>query len=354
MDKHFKWTLIAVVTGAFFILFMPFLIEILTAAVFAFALDPLSRRLARMEIFKKYSIYFRRKQWVAITLLLLVLAIILPITFAVYNIYDSVHSAASAGFQNTDFYKDLVQLRGVIAGWANQLVEALNIKRGIDIESLGENFVNELGQDVMTLSAKFISHLPQFFLSIFVFACALYFFMAEQKKLRLFAIKTKLVGEVEISRLTNIFQSSCISTLFVSVIVGFIQAGTVAFGSILFHVGDFAVVFVVTFFLSFIPVIGAAPVALFLALLSLIKQDFGISAGFLVIAVIAGSIDNILRARLVGGEEDLHPVVVLLAIIGSIMVLGLPGLFLGPVIASATAKIYKAYVFEDPARAKDF
>ncbi len=346
MEKQVRWTLISVITLAFVTLFLPFFIEILTALIFAFALDPFSRKLSKLEIFRRYSIFFRRKQWVAITIVLLVLAIVLPITFAVNNVYETVNQAASAGFQNSEFYKDLVKIQGVVAEWANDLIASMNLNRRLDLEAMGANLTNQLGGILMNFSGKFVSSLPQFILSIFVFCCALYFFMAEQKMLKNIFIKTGLIGEAELLRLTNIFQKSCVSTLFVSVVVGCVQAATVALGSAIFNVGDFVVVFVVTFFLSFIPVIGAAPVALFLAILCLIQQDFGKAIGFFVLAIFAGSIDNILRAYLVGSEEDLHPIVVLLAIIGAIMVFGLPGLFIGPVIATATAKIYKSYVFQ--------
>lgn len=347
MNKHVRWTLISVVTIAFAILFMPFFVEILTAAIFAFALDPFSRRLAQLTIFKRFSIYFRRKIWVAITVALLVLAIVLPITFAVNNVYESVHQAAEAGFQNSEFYQNLVEIQKMLSKWANHLIASLALNRQIDLHTMGGNLTNQLGQLLVSLSGKFVANLPQLILSVFVFCSALYYFMAEQKQIKSFFLKTDLIQEKDLNHLSEILQKSCVSTLFVSVVVGCVQAGTVAIGSAIFKFGDFIVIFVATFFLSFVPVVGAAPVALFLSLLGLVQQEYATATGFLVIALFAGSIDNILRAYLVGSGEDLHPVVVLLAIIGSIIIFGLAGLFIGPVLATTTAKIYKAYVLEE-------
>jgi predicted PurR-regulated permease PerM len=106
------------------------------------------------------------------------------------------------------------------------------------------------------------------------------------------------------------------------------------------------VVFVVTFFLSFIPVIGAAPVAVFLGILALIKQDYEIFGGFMVVALVAGTIDNVIRPILVGNKERVHPIIVLLSLLGAIAIFGIPGLFLGPVIATVTTELYFTYVFE--------
>lgn len=348
MSKHFRWALFGVMTTAFAVLFLPFFSEILLAAIFAFALDPVTRRLANSTLLKKSSIYFRRKQWVAITLCLLILCVSLPVTFAIYHLYDTINEMATAGFQNTEFYQDVIRLKTTLVHYADQLINTLNLKRRVDLTAMGENFVRQLGQDAMALSAAFVTHLPEFVMYLFVFCCALYYFLAESKQVKSFLIRVELLNPQGVDRLVDIFQRSCTSTLFVSVVVGAIQASIVSIGSVVLGTGEFFLVFVVTFFLSFIPVIGAAPVALFLALLSLIKEDYGIAGAFVLIAIIAGTVDNIVRPYLIGSEEDLHPIVALLAILGAIVVFGLPGLFLGPVIAMATSKLYKAYLFEEP------
>ena len=347
MDRRFKWSVITFTTAAFGMLFIPFFSPIILAVIFAFALDPLAKKLASIQFLSKYSRLFHGGKAAALTILIFALLITIPIIFALYNVYDSIHEASAQGFQNTEFYKDVMQLKKVFAQYTHDLIVRFNFKKRFDLEALGENFINQIGQDVFSLSTTLLSKLPEVVLFIFVFYCALYYFMAEQKQIRSLIISTKLMDDAEVSRFSHILKTSCASTLFVSVVVGFVQACVVSIGSAIFKVGDFFVVFVVTFFLSFIPIVGAAPVALFLGLLSLIKQDFGVAGGFVLIAIIAGSIDNVLRPLLVGNEEGLHPVVILLAILGAISIFGLPGLFLGPVIAMVTAKLYRAYILDN-------
>ncbi len=347
MNKHFKWVLTGLLTLAFIIIFAPFFTEILMAGIFAFALDPLLKKIAHSKWVQTSSIYFKRKQWVALILSTLTLAITLPIFFAVYSLYDSINEAATDGFQNSDFYKDIIHTKAIVIQYADQIIGGLNLKRKVDLIAISDHYINELGRHAITLSGKAISQLPELLMYIFVFCCALYFFLAEHRSLRSIFIKSRMVAPAEMDRLIEIFQKSCSSTLFASFVTGFIQATIVSLGSALLKVGDFFVIFVVTFFLSFIPVVGAAPVALFLAFLSLIKMNYGSAIALVVVSVIAGTIDNILRPVLVSSGDDVHPVVVLLGLIGAIIIFGIPGLFLGPVIATVTVQLYTVYVLSD-------
>jgi predicted PurR-regulated permease PerM len=147
----------------------------------------------------------------------------------------------------------------------------------------------------------------------------------------------------ESKRFIEILQKSSYNTVVSSVVIAAMQATIVTVGALILGSGDFTVVWVVTFFCSFIPVIGAGPVALALGVGDLLMGQYGTAIGFLVVAIVAGTMDNLVRPYLIAsGDEDLHPVVSLLAIIGALLIFGMPGLFLGPVIASVAFKIIPA------------
>ena len=76
-------------------------------------------------------------------------------------------------------------------------------------------------------------------------------------------------------------------------------------------------------------------------------MNYGSAIALVVVSVIASTIDNILRPILVISGDDVHPAVVLLSLIGAIIIFGIPGLFLGPVIATVTVQLYSVYVLSD-------
>jgi predicted PurR-regulated permease PerM len=148
-----------------------------------------------------------------------------------------------------------------------------------------------------------------------------------------------------LDRLVTSFQKACYSTLIGSLMVGGVQALTLAIGSLVLGSQHVFLIFLVTFIFSFIPILGAAPVGFFLAFLSAVKGDYSIMFGYIVVGIFSGTIDNIIRPWLVRGEQDINAIVMLFAIIGAIVILGLPGLFLGPMFVSAADTVFSLYVF---------
>ena len=52
-------------------------------------------------------------------------------------------------------------------------------------------------------------------------------------------------------------------------------------------------------------------------------------------------VDNVVRPWVVSGKVELHPLVLMFVILGGVQVFGFLGLFLGPVVVSVLAAIFK-------------
>jgi len=130
----------------------------------------------------------------------------------------------------------------------------------------------------------------------------------------------------------------CCRKVFVSnVVTGIIQAIIVASGAYFCKVGDFIVIFFTTFCLSFIPMIGAGPFGAFLSLLIFLDDRPGAGIAMVVVSIVSGIIDNIIRPYLSSnGAVEVPWIINFFAIIGGVFTMGLAGLFIGPLIASLT------------------
>lgn len=94
---------------------------------------------------------------------------------------------------------------------------------------------------------------------------------------------------------------------------------------------------VVMFFLSMIPMAGAflvwAPAAAYLALTGGMTKAIVLTAwGVMVV----GTIDNVLSPRLVGKRASMHELLIFFAVLGGIDVFGVIGVVLGPVVVATT------------------
>ncbi len=93
---------------------------------------------------------------------------------------------------------------------------------------------------------------------------------------------------------------------------------------------------------SMLPIVGAGlvwmPVAIFMLLSGIVSGDsFGIyrGAGLLLYGIfVISTVDNIIRGKMASDSGTVHPLTLLVGIIGGVEIFGIIGLFIGPVILS--------------------
>jgi predicted PurR-regulated permease PerM len=178
---------------------------------------------------------------------------------------------------------------------------------------------------------------PDIFLGLLVFCLFLYLFLSQAQRIRALFIKLGIVAEADIDRISKVMQASCYNSLISNLIIGVVQATVVVVGARIAGYSESVLIFSLVFVMSFVPVLGSLPLAIVLAGISLLNHNAGSAVILLVTIIIAGIIDSIIRPNLVAsGENAVHPILSFAVIIGAIAILGLKGIFLGPVILTAT------------------
>jgi predicted PurR-regulated permease PerM len=96
--------------------------------------------------------------------------------------------------------------------------------------------------------------------------------------------------------------------------------------------------------LSIIPAIGSAliwvPAAIILAAGGSYLKAIGLT---LFCGLIVGSLDNLLRPRLVGKDTQMHDLMIFFGTLGGIAMFGLIGFIVGPIIAALFVTIWEIY-----------
>lgn len=132
-----------------------------------------------------------------------------------------------------------------------------------------------------------------------------------------------------------------------NILVSAVQAVVCTLALGLFRVPRFFLWGVLTFFLSFVPVIGTTVVTLGAATYLFSVGRIGAGLGMLVIAVVVGSVDNILRPLFMQGSVQLSFFGIFIALVGGLATFGVAGSVLGPLFFSLCVAALRALEQKD-------
>lgn len=134
-------------------------------------------------------------------------------------------------------------------------------------------------------------------------------------------------------------------------VIAFVQGA--AMGLVFWLVGVHNVVFLtlVSMLLSILPVVGVSLTAWPVAIILFLKGDLWQSIfAIVMLIVVVGNIDTVLRPMLVPKGAYLNPALILLSVFGGIHLLGLVGAIYGPVIMIllvTSIEVYTKYILRD-------
>jgi predicted PurR-regulated permease PerM len=335
---HIRAYFLAIVTTLLTILTVymlrPFLVTVGLAAVFAVILTPLHRSLQRAKLPETLA--------ALITLFIGVLCLALIASFVGVQLFKEAHSVYAAlsqpgsiGQAQTTISKFGYSLNPTFPG-AGSYFESIAANLSVYAqEALGWSF----GQVGSVLSTTL-----GFLLQFFTFVMTLYYLLREGPRLKIaterYSPLTKDETATLISRLILTISSVVRGTLFVSVILGVFTT----IGFFIFGIPNSTLWGTVAVIASLIPSIGAGlvflPGILYLAYIG----HMGAAIGLAIYGGIGVSfIDYGLRPYLMGSTSQIHPLLILLSVVGGLLFFGPAGLFLGPLVVSLLLGLLSIY-----------
>lgn len=317
-----KIALIFVILILIAIVASPFLTTIIVAGMLAMAFSPTKEKILK----RGYSP--ATAQWV-ILVAVFVFGLLPIVICAVRG-----SQLATLYFKDPQFLAEIKTTQAKLIDYFNDIAPSVGI-RSTDVNAYFHDYVDKYAGTVLSHLGGVVTKIPEIILIFVILLVSLYIFLDFEDAIRKAFDRSLRMTSENSDKLMKVLKSSSREVFFANITTGIIQAMIVTLGSVIFGVGDPFLVFFVTFITSFVPIIGAAPVAFVLGVYAFLQGDRSAFIGLLVVATISGSIDNILRPYLVGrGESRVPTLVGLLAVLGGVAVFGLEGLFIGPFIAA--------------------
>ena len=200
------------------------------------------------------------------------------------------------------------------------------IKAGDVVNSTGSFLMSSLSST--TLST--VSFLFNFFIALY----AMFFLLIDGPGMLKAILDHLPLRSDEKTLFTDRFMSITRATIKGTLVIGVIQGSLAGLAFWVAGIPSVAFWTVLMIILSIIPVIGAALIWVPACIVLIAMGSVGKAVLLAVFcSLIVGSIDNVLRPRLVGRDTKMHDLVILFSTMGGLLVIGPLGFIIGPVLA---------------------
>ncbi len=250
----------------------------------------------------------------AITLIGAILIIALPIGWIIFLAADQLPDALRSAQQSTFI----------------QRVSARRIGR----IQIGNEIAKASGSLIQWLSGQafdFVGGAAKATLNFVISFFALYYMLlSAERSWRVFR-RVLPFSEDTADELRTRFYSVTHATLLGTVLTALLQGTLIGIGFRVVGLPNAALWGVVTAFCSILPVLGSAMVWLPGTLVLALEQQYGMAAILFVIgAVFASNIDNVIRPIVFKRVSNIHPMITLVGAFAGVSIFGLLGILLGP------------------------
>ncbi len=327
--QHIFFIVLLVCAGALsFLVFQPYLFSLIFGLILAIAVEPLYSKIHRVVSFRGLAAF--------LTILIVIILIIVPLTFFGIKVVEEVQSVYESLSQSSGGIPILEYIDQRISGLLG--TEAFNLSG--QIQAITEQGLGSFVQQIGSVFGSIFSGIVGFFIIIF----SLFFSLKEKDALKDLVKKISPLDDAYditlIKKVKDAINSVVRGTLAIAIIQG-IVAGI---GFSIFGVPTPVIWGALAAVAAIIPTLGTtlvtAPAIAFLAFTGHIPEAIGMTI-WAVVAV--GLLDNLLAPFLIDRGLKLHPFIVLLALLGGVFAFGPLGFILGPVIVAFLFALIHTY-----------
>jgi predicted PurR-regulated permease PerM len=302
INKSVLLLVVLFISAVFLSMIRQFLVTILLAGIFSSMIYP---------IYSKFEHWFRGRRSLAslTTLLLIIIFILLPLT-GIMGIVTA--QAIKVGRSVTPWVQKQISEPDAFFTTLESipLIDKIIPYREIIFKKAGELVGSVSGFLIDSLSSATLGTVNFIFLSFVLIYC-MYFFLMDGKRLVEKILYYLPMKDREEKKLLERFSSVTLATLKGTAVIGVLQGGIAG------------VAFAIILGLS-----GRPIKAIMLAAFCLL---------------VVGSLDNLLRPRLVGKDTQMHELMIFFGTLGGIMMFGVVGFIIGPIIAALFITVWEIY-----------
>ena len=210
---------------------------------------------------------------------------------------------------------------------------------GSVIHSFVTNVTNSI---VNSFSAIILNFLPFFFQLLVVFF-TLFFILRDREQFFLYVKSLSPFSKEVESKLFKSSKDITLSVIYGQVVIGIIQGVIAGMGFFVFGVTNALFLTFLASLAGIFPVIGTAVVWLPVSIYLIVGGNTLPAIGVVIFGIFSSSIDNVLRPFFVSKRTSMHPLILMIGMIGGLFFFGILGFILGPLILAYVLIILETY-----------
>ena len=251
-----------------------------------------------------------------LTTLLIIIIVLVPLVIFASLVFRELQSALSSE-------------NGILFHASNiQLPDYLN-KLNVDFKSYVQNIINSFAGDI----GNIFQNIAQFFVYLVLCIIALIYFFKDGISIRKALFSTLPFTRKQRTKLSTDLAGGVRAVIGGYILVAIIQGVVSGVGYTVFGVPNPALWGFLAFICSLIPTFGSAIVNIPIIIFLFLNQHTGNAIGMTIWYITSISIiDNYIGPRFVSGRTNIHPLLIIISLLGGLDFFGAIGFITGPLI----------------------
>ena len=206
------------------------------------------------------------------------------------------------------------------------------------------SIISKISSAVLNSLIDFLLEIPKIAFHFVIVLFVFFFALRDHEKLISFVADLSPLNKTQEEKLVKQFKDITNSIVYGQVLIGLIQGTLAGIGFLLFGIPNAIILTLLAVMFSIIPILGPFFVWIPIAFYLFNSADTLTAVAFLAYnLILVSNIDNILRIYIVSKKAQLSQVIVLIGMIGGLLIFGILGLLLGPLLLAYFVLVLEAY-----------
>ncbi|MFB6246826.1 MAG: AI-2E family transporter [Candidatus Pacearchaeota archaeon] len=317
-----------IIVGLFvlaYLLLKPLILVIAFALILAFVFQPVYNKLSRLIRSKNVS--------ALIICIIFAALIIIPVWLLSPMLVDQSFEIYQKA-QGTDFSEPIKALFPDRPA-SNNLAEEMG--------SSIHDFVTNITNSAMNIFSNMITGFPTLVLKTLVLFFTFFVALKEQNSISEYIRSVLPFNENIKKKLFRASKGVTSSVIFGQVILGIIEGLLIGVGLFIFNVDNALLLTIVAALAGIFPIIGTAVIWIPTTILLFVSGSYLPALGILGFGILSAVIDGVVKPIFISRKVSMHSALVLLGMVGGLLLFGIIGAILGPLILAYLFIILEIY-----------